>query len=375
MISAAHTVFRPERTSGFRWTVIRAFILPATLAIGVLFSPQQAWATAAATNTTLTVTSGGSDVTSVAAGTVITLTATVVFGTTPVNPGQVRFCDASTKYCEDSALLATAQLTPAGTATYRFRPGIGSHSYQAVFVGTSSYARSTSTAVSLTVTGKYPTRTTIASSGSPGDYTLTATVVSAGKTSAPTGEVSFLDTTNANALLGMAALGAATLSENLVPIPGYSVSFPYQIVVGDFNGDGIPDLASSGVTVALGNGDGTFAVKSTPSGQGYGLAVGDFNGDGILDLASAGGNSVTVLLGKGDGTFIEETTPNVGGALIGIVAADFNGDGILDVATVDATGNNVIVLLGNGDGTFTAGSTTYVGSAVGDSPTPSLWAT
>ncbi len=57
----------------------------------------------------------------------------------------------------------------------------------------------------------------------------------------------------------------------------------------------------------LGNGDGTFqpaldyAVGIFP----IGVVTGDFNGDGILDLAvtNAGSNTVSVLLGNGDGTF------------------------------------------------------------------------
>jgi hypothetical protein len=54
--------------------------------------------------------------------------------------GQVNFCDASVNYCSDIHLLAKAQLIQtgprAGTAVFRFIPGIGSHSYKAVFMGT-----------------------------------------------------------------------------------------------------------------------------------------------------------------------------------------------------------------------------------------------
>jgi hypothetical protein len=87
---------------------------------------------------------------------------------------------------------------------------------------------------------------------------------------------------------------------------------PLSVAVGDFNGDGVPDLvvanrAYNNVSVLLGNGDGTFrAAASYAVGSGpVSVAVGDFNGDGKLDLAVAneGSGDVSVLLGNGDGTF------------------------------------------------------------------------
>ena len=62
----------------------------------------------------------------------------------------------------------------------------------------------------LTVTGKYPTTTTITQGGVAGNYTLTATVagyVNETGLAAPTGTVSFLDTSNGNAVLGTVELG------------------------------------------------------------------------------------------------------------------------------------------------------------------------
>src|SRR5579863_1981306 len=65
------------------------------------------------TTTTLAVTSGGSAVTTVTSGSVVTLTATVMTGSTAVTVGQVNFCDAAAAYCTDIHLLGTAQLTKA----------------------------------------------------------------------------------------------------------------------------------------------------------------------------------------------------------------------------------------------------------------------
>jgi hypothetical protein len=80
------------------------------------------------------------------------------------------------------------------------------------------------------------------------------------------------------------------------------------VAVGDFNGDGKPDLAVAsyvtGVGILLGNGDGTFqpAVIYTAGANPGSVAVGDFNNDGKPDLAVGNENGVvSVLLGNGDG--------------------------------------------------------------------------
>jgi len=79
------------------------------------------------------MTAAGSPVTTVTSWTVVTLAAIVTAGTTSLTTGQVNFCDATATYCMDVHVLATAQLTNSGKATYKFRPGIGSHIYEAVF--------------------------------------------------------------------------------------------------------------------------------------------------------------------------------------------------------------------------------------------------
>ena len=149
-----------------------------------------------------------------------------------------------------------------------------------------------------------------------------------------------------------------------------------SIARGDFNGDGINDLAivneaDSTVSVLLGKSDGTFASPVTyATGVGpLGIVAGDFNGDGNLDLAVTNGDctsqvppnppicngsTFSVLLGNGDGTFRPHTDFSAGVHPSSLASADFNGDGKLDLAISSALSGGVSVLLGNGDGTFQA---------------------
>jgi galactitol-specific phosphotransferase system IIC component len=83
------------------------FIAVVSFGQGVGLLP--AWAAPAPAITMLSVISRGNAVTTVAQGSVVTLTATLMTGGTPVTPGQVNFCDATAKFCTDIHLLgATA---------------------------------------------------------------------------------------------------------------------------------------------------------------------------------------------------------------------------------------------------------------------------
>jgi Chitobiase/beta-hexosaminidase C-terminal domain/Bacterial Ig-like domain (group 3)/FG-GAP-like repeat/FG-GAP repeat len=343
----------------------------ASLFVGIAAGGAASAQTRAATVTSLSVSASGSETSSVAAGTVVTLTAHVTAGGANVSSGQVNFCDATAAYCMDIHILATAQLTSSGTATYKFRPGIGSHSYKAVFVGTKSYAGSISSALSLTVTGTagpFATATSIAETGAWGDYTLTGTVTEAGGTIAPTGTVSFLDSSNGNSVLATGSLGPAVAGIGW-PNPKSLTNTldTYFVLVADLNGDGIPDLVlgSNQVSIYLGNAGGTYTKAAMPSIQGptsYPIVIADFNGDGIPDLAVPlyGSNDIAILLGKGDGTFAVPVMASVPGSIVDItqiVVGDFNGDGIPDLAVIDSDSSTLDILLGNGDGTFTAETT------------------
>jgi hypothetical protein len=315
------------------------------------------------TTTTLMVSAG-----SVAAGTAVTLSATVTGQVAPVNAGQVTFCDATATHCDGAAVFGVAQVTSAGTATIRRTLGVGTYSIAAMFSGLSGAGGSVSPPQAVTVTGagNYGSVSAITASGGVGDYTLTATVTAFGKPPA-SGPVSFLDASYGDGELASAALSLPTLAAAFrqgsgSPLPA---NFAQFVVSADFNGDGIPDLAvaslsaSGGVSVFMGNGDGSFrpAVNYGAGVNPQMIAVADVNGDGALDLMVANHcadeacatGSVSILLGLGDGRFQPAISFASGRFATFVSVGDFNGDGWPDLALVNGQDDTVSILLGTGD--------------------------
>lgn len=167
------------------------------------------------------------------------------------------------------------------------------------------------------------------------------------------------------------------------------------VTAGDFNGDGRVDLAvasgegynnqlstsdPAGITILLGNGNGTFQTGvrlpavTTPDagsdGNGGGdtvnpeiVTAADLNHDGKTDLIlSLYDHNIDVYLGNGNGTFQPGVGYNTGEYPRAVGVADVTGDGNVDLVVANVGANNgdkgqvengsVAVLPGNGDGTF-----------------------
>ena len=191
-----------------------------------------------------------------------------------------------------------------------------------------------------------------------GDGHLDLVVTSFGFSTAPIASVLLNDGAGNFTVAGTAPLGSG----------------PQNPVVGDFNGDGIPDVAvvnSFDTTVSILLGDGSGHLAAQPAvGVGSGpevLAVADFNGDGKLDLAVSvqSDKAVRVLLNDGHAHFTASPEIPIGGFSYGLAAGDLNGDGIPDlaVANLSHSPGSVLLLFGDGSGGFSTGPTLGVGDA------------
>jgi Ca2+-binding RTX toxin-like protein len=135
---------------------------------------------------------------------------------------------------------------------------------------------------------------------------------------------------------------------------------PLSLLSEDFNVDGIPDLAvatmSRTMGILMGKGDGTFApvVVYAAGADSYRVVSGDLNGDGKVDLVTADywSSTLGVYFGKGDGSFQPRQALYAGPGSMGVTISDLNGDGRLDLAAANYDGHTLSVLLGKGDGTF-----------------------
>jgi hypothetical protein len=173
--------------------------------------------------------------------------------------------------------------------------------------------------------------------------------------------VVFYATDNIGILLGN---GNGSFQSSIIYSTGYD-SFPYSLIVADFNKDNKLDIAvanygTDNILVFLGYSNGTFTSESiyttnynsNPSS----IAFGDFNNDQQIDIvvANYGNGSIGIFLGHGNGSFSTQITflidsqsrpqfLNVG---------YFDNNTYLDVVVVDSENNQIHILLGYGNGSF-----------------------
>ncbi len=177
-------------------------------------------------------------------------------------------------------------------------------------------------------------------------------------------DLAVTSTPTVSVLLNTTPVGATTPS--FTPRQTFATGIsPRAVMVGDFNGDGKPDLAVSGLasvsvllnTTPVGATIPSFAPQQTIATRSEHIAVGDFNGDGKPDLAATQGgfNTVSVLLnttpvGATTVSFAPQQTFATGNEPQAVAVGDFNGDGKPDLAVANTgyagyAGTTISVLL------------------------------
>ncbi|MBI3818037.1 MAG: VCBS repeat-containing protein [Planctomycetes bacterium] len=151
---------------------------------------------------------------------------------------------------------------------------------------------------------------------------------------------------------------------------------PNSIVISDIDMDGDPDLVfgyvdlgagpiptGSGYGIIMNNGGGSFAlpVYNAYFNEVNAILLQDFNGDGLPDLAIAeegilaGSSNMDILINVGAGVFsLASLNLSPGMKPVAIATGDANRDGVMDIVMAEYTTNDLALYIGAGGGGFGA---------------------
>jgi hypothetical protein len=155
---------------------------------------------------------------------------------------------------------------------------------------------------------------------------------------------------------------------------------PIAALPGDFDGDGIPDLAvvnryidgslhTGSVSVLKRTQTGDYLLVSTQmcAGGATAAVTADFNKDSLVDVGIVHNAGLGIFLGNGAGGFQPHTTIALGLNPIHLSAADMDTDGNVDLVVVQQyigqPQGRVTTLRGNGSGGFSAMTPAPVGQS------------
>jgi hypothetical protein len=131
----------------------------------------------------------------------------------------------------------------------------------------------------------------------------------------------------------LASSGAGTFAVVPNAFGNVGATAGWFAVAGDVDGDGLPDLVTSGPLAwrrALSGGGflaQPFQIADTPQFA----VLADVNDDGRLDLVTVGAGSIRLFIGTPAGLVEQATGMTAPAHPLGLVAADFDGDGKLDL--------------------------------------------
>src|SRR2546428_4593651 len=136
---------------------------------------------------------------------------------------------------------------------------------------------------------------------------------------------------------------------------------PWDMAVGDFNGDGFRDVAvaslgdydprlgvyvGAGISILLGYGDGTLAPQNplVTSNNPQSVVAADFNRDGKDDLAITftGRGDIAIFISNDEGSFGQPTVYSQATSGATLEEGDFTKDGLVDLVATAGGGSAAV---------------------------------